>query len=200
MHVGANQDLIRVLEKYGAEVANSSLAEWVNYISYDGLRGAKNGLQVNLNQLRLGPTKACFKKMLNFGADLFYKMWRQKQIYKKVEPLIDLAEDHKISHLEHILKEEDIFSFDLGTEACLSIAAAMKCARGGYNGVVNVYPFTCMPSMTTSAVVKPLMNEMGVPYLDTPYDSGTPPGREAEIRTFMYQAYEHHKRYGRKAK
>jgi len=200
MHVDANQNLIRVLERYGAEVVNSSLAEWVNYISYDGLRRAKNGLQVNLNQLRLGPTKAYLREMINFGVDLFYKMWRQKQIYKKVEPLIDLAEDHKISHLEHILKEEDIFSFDLGTEACLSIAAVMKCARGGYNGVVNVYPFTCMPSMTTSAVVKPLMNEMGVPYLDTPYDSSTQPGREAEIRTFMYQAYEHHKRYGRRAR
>jgi hypothetical protein len=76
----------------------------------------------------------------------------------------------------------------------------MKCARDGYNGVVNVYPFTCMPSMTTSAVVKPLMNEMGVPYLDTPYDSSTQPGREAAIRTFMYQACQHHKRYGRKPK
>jgi predicted nucleotide-binding protein (sugar kinase/HSP70/actin superfamily) len=140
------------------------------------------------------------KEMISFGADLLYKSWRQKQIYKRVEPLSDLAQDHKVSHLDHILKEDDIFSFDVGTEACLGIAATMKCARAGYNGVVNVYPFTCMPSMTTSAVVKPLMNEMGVPYLDTPYDSSTQPGREAAIRTFMYQACQHHKRYGRKPK
>jgi len=200
MHVGANQDLIRALETYGGEVVNASLAEWVNYVSYDGLRRAKNGLRVNLKQLRLEPIKAYLKKMISFGADLLYKMWRQKQIYKEVEPLIDLAEDHKVSHLEHILKEDDIFSFDVGTEACLSIAATMKCARAGYNGVVNVYPFTCMPSMTTSAVVKPLMNKMGVPYLDTPYDSSTQPGREAAIKTFMYQACQHHKKYGRKPK
>jgi predicted nucleotide-binding protein (sugar kinase/HSP70/actin superfamily) len=200
MHTGANQDLIRVLETYGAEVVNASLAEWVNYVSYEGLRCAKKGLRMNLKQLRLDPIKAYLKEMISFGADLLYKSWRQKQIYKRVEPLIDLAQDHKVSHLEHILKEDDIFSFDVGTEACLSIAATMKCARDGYNGVVNVYPFTCMPSMTTSAVVKPLMNEMGVPYLDTPYDSSTQPGREAAIRTFMYQACQHHKRYGRKPK
>jgi predicted nucleotide-binding protein (sugar kinase/HSP70/actin superfamily) len=197
-HVHANQDLIRVLERYGAEVVNASIAEWVNYTSYDGLRDAKIGFTLNLKQLRLGPMMECFKEILSFGGDLYYQEFRQKQIYKRVRSLIDLAEDHKVAHLENILKEEDIFSFDAHTEACLSIAAIVEYAREGYNGVVNVYPFTCMPGATTSAVVKPLMNKLRVPYLDTPYDSGFQPGREAAIRTFMYQAFQHFKRHGRK--
>jgi predicted nucleotide-binding protein (sugar kinase/HSP70/actin superfamily) len=38
MHRRSNQDLIRLLERYGKEVVNASMAEWLNYVSCDGLR------------------------------------------------------------------------------------------------------------------------------------------------------------------
>ncbi len=195
-HVHANQDIIRVLEKYGAEVVNASIAEWMNYISYDGLRDAKAEFRLSLKRLRLGPLKAALKKIIQFGGDLLYKEFRQKQVYTRAKALLDLPEDHKVSHLEDIVKKDDLFTFDVSTETCLSIAGIMKYAREGYNGVVNVYPFTCMPSTVTSAIVKPLMNRIGVPYLDTPYDASSQPGREAAIRTFMYQAHQHFERHG----
>ena len=84
-----------------------------------------------------------------------------------------------------------MFAFDIGTEASLSIPGILEYVQEGCNGVVNVYPFTCMPSTITSAIVKPLMNRLKVPYLDTPYDSSFQPGRESDIRTFMYQAQQH---------
>jgi predicted nucleotide-binding protein (sugar kinase/HSP70/actin superfamily) len=197
-HTHANQDIIRVLERYGAEVVNASIAEWVNYTSYDKLRDAKTGFRLSLKQLRFGPLKKHLKDILNYGGDLFYQEYRQRQAYKRVRPLINLAEDHKVAHLENILKEKDLFNFDAGTEACLSISGIIQYAREGYNGVINVYPFTCMPSTITSSIVKPLMNKLGVPYMDTPYDASSQPGREGAIRTFMYQATQHFKRYGRK--
>lgn len=197
-HVHANQEIIRVLETYGAEVVNASIAEWVNYTSYDRLRDAKIGFRLNLKQLRFRPMKEYLKNILSYGGDLYYQEYRQRQIYDRVRPLIDLANDHKVAHLEAILKEKDLFNFDVGTEACLSIAGIMQYAGEGYNGVVNVYPFTCMPSTITSSIVRPLMNKLRVPYLDTPYDSSFQPGREGAIRTFMYQANQHFKRHGRR--
>ena len=196
-HVQSNQDLIRLLEKHGAEVVNASVAEWGNYVSYDALRTAKAQARLNLKQLRFSSLWSKLKEMLGFGMDLYYKEFRQDQVYKRVQPVLDLIGDHKISHLEEILKEKDLFSFDVATEACLSIASILSCARAGYNGMVNVYPFTCMPSTTTSAVVKPVMSELGIPYLDAPYDSSIQPGREATIRTFMYQAEQHFRRHAR---
>ncbi len=100
--------------------------------------------------------------------------------------------------MESILIEDDLYAFDVGTEACLSIPGIVQYMREGYSGVVNVYPFTCMPSTITSSIAKPLMNRLKVPYLDTPYDGTTQPGREAAIRTFMYQARQHFQRNGRK--
>ena len=197
-HVHANQDLIRVLEKYGAEVMSASVAEWINYTAYDRLREARVGFRFSLKQLRSGSMRDYLKKIIGFGGDLLYQEFRQKQAYKRVRSLIDLTEDHKLADLHNILKEKDLFCFDVGTEACLSIAGIVEYAREGYNGVVNVYPFTCMPGTITSAIAKPLMNKLRIPYLDTPYDSGFQPGRETAIRTFMYQAYQHFKRNGRK--
>ncbi|MCF8145140.1 MAG: CoA activase [Deltaproteobacteria bacterium] len=199
-HVQANQDVIRVLERYGAEVVNASIAEWANYTSYDRLREAKARFRLSLRQFHFGPLKNFLKEMVGYGGDYYYQKSRQKKIYQHIHPLIDLAEDHEIGHLEEILKEKDLFSFEVGTEACLSISGIVAYAREGYNGVVNVYPFTCMPSTITSAIVKPIMNDLGVPYLDTPYDSSVQPGREAAIRTFMYQAEQHFRRNGREKK
>ena len=198
-HVQANQEVIRMIEKYGGEVVNASISEWVNYTTYDRKREAKIGLRLNLKQLRLMKIKEHLKRWISYGIDLSYQQMRQNQVYKRVNTLIDLTEDHRLDQLEKALKEEDLYSFDAGTEACLSISGILEYTRHGYNGVVNVYPFTCMPSTITSSIVKPLMNRLKVPYLDTPYDGSYQPGREASIRTFMYQAQQHLKRNGRKA-
>ena len=42
-HVRSNQDLIRTLEKHGAEVVNASIIEWVNFISLSRLYGGMFG-------------------------------------------------------------------------------------------------------------------------------------------------------------
>ncbi|MBN1102678.1 MAG: CoA activase [Deltaproteobacteria bacterium] len=197
-HVQANQQVIRMLEKYGAEVVNASIAEWVNYTTYDRLREAKIGLRMSLKQLRLDRIRSHLKSILGYGIELYYQHMRQNQVYDRVKGVIDLQADHRVDALDKMLQEEDLFSFDVGTEACLSISGILEYARHGYNGVVNVYPFTCMPSTITSAVMRPILNRMKIPYLDTPYDGTTQPGREAAIRTFMFQAQQHFKQHGRK--
>jgi predicted nucleotide-binding protein (sugar kinase/HSP70/actin superfamily) len=198
MHVNSNQDLIRVLEKHGAEVVNSSLAEWVNYITYGQLRRNRINFRLNLQQLNFAGLRNYFYKIISSGGDLFYQEMKQKQFYNRVTRRIDFEHDHKVGHLEKLLREEDVFTFDVTTETCLSIAAILQFVKEGYNGVVNVYPFTCMPGMTTSAIVKPLMNRKRIPYLDTPYDGSVQPGRETAIRTFMHQVTQHFQRSGRK--
>ena len=197
MHQGANQDLLLLLEKHGAEVVNASLTEWVNYVTYNKLREAREGLKLCLKQFNLKDFYSSLKGVVGFWSILFYQELRQNQAYRKVAPLIDLPKDHKISHLRHILEEDDLFSFQVTTETCISLAAILEYARMGFNGVVNVYPLTCMPGMATSSIIRPIMTEKGIPYLDTPYDGTFQPGREAAIRTFVYQAEQHFRQRGR---
>ncbi len=198
MHRRSNQDLIRLMERYGAEVVNASMAEWLNYVSYDGLRQAKRKLRLGLRLLRPRQVKESIREMLGFGVNLLFQERTQQAVFKRARRRLDIAGDHRISHLEKILRETGDFSFDIPTEASLSIPGIIHCARNGYNGVVNVYPFTCMPGTTTSAVVRPIMHELGFPFLDTPYDDSIQPNRETAIRTFMYQARQNLQRHGRK--
>lgn len=199
-HDQANQNLISTLERHGAEVVNASIAEWINYTSYNRMRDAKIDFRLNLKMLRLRSMLEALKKIAAFGIDFYYQQFKQKQIYKHVGSLIDIAGDHRVAYLEKILKKEDPFSFDVGTEACLSISGMMAYAGSGFNGVVNVYPFTCMPGTVTLSIAKPLMGRRRVPYLDAPCDVGLQPGREAAVRAFMFQVFQHFKRNGRKRK
>jgi predicted nucleotide-binding protein (sugar kinase/HSP70/actin superfamily) len=199
MHTGANQDLILLLEKHGAEVVNASMTEWVNYITYNKLREAREGLRFSFKQLKWKDLHANLKNIAGFGGNLLYQEFRQKKAYDSIAPFIDLPRDHKISHLKHAVEKEDLYSFQLVTETCISVGAILEYARMGFNGVVNVYPLSCMPGMATSAVVRPVMNENRIPYLDTPYDGTSQPGREAAIRTFVYQADQHFRQNGRNA-
>ena len=198
MHLDSNQNLIRGLERYGAEVINASMAEWLNYVSYDGLRQAKKKLRLGLRLLRPRQVKESIRETLGFGINLLFQEKTQHAVFKRARKCLDIAGDHRIAHLEKILNASGDFSFDIPTEACLSIPGILHCARKGYNGVVNVYPFTCMPGTTTSAIVRPIMHELGFPFLDTPYDDSIQPNRETAIRTFMYQAQQHLQRHDRK--
>ncbi|RPI77917.1 MAG: CoA activase [Desulfobacteraceae bacterium] len=197
-HVLSNQQIVKVLEKYGAEVVNASIGEWMNYITYEGLRKVREEWRLSLKQLQLSSFFRHLRAWLRFRGELFYQEYRQNQAFQRARRHLDLAADHQVMHLEQMLREQDLFSFDVGTEACLSISGIMEYIRHGFNGVINVYPFTCMPSTVTAAVVKPLMSRHRIPYLDTAYDAGYQPGRDAAVRTFMYQAQQHMRKNGRK--
>ncbi len=196
-HLKSNQDTIRTLEKYGAEAVNASIAEWVNYTTYDQVRLAKIAVRLNLKAFRLKEIRESLFRYLKYRLNLFYQYMQQRKVYRMVRDYIDIEEDHKIGHLERALKKSNAFSFEVGTEACLSISAALEHAHSGYNGIVNIFPFTCMPSNLTSSIAKPLMAKLNIPYIDVSYDGSFQPGREAALRTFMYQAYQHFKTHGR---
>jgi len=197
MHRGSNQDLIRVLERHGAEVVNASMGEWLNYVSYDGLRQAKRKLRLGLRLFRPRQVSESLREALGFGINLLFQERTQEAVFKRARRRLDIAADHRIGHLEKILNASGDFSFDIPTEACLSIPGILHCAGSGYNGVMNVYPFTCMPGMTTSAIVRPILHARGLPFLDTPCDDSLQPNRETAVRTFMYQARQHLQRHGR---
>ena len=196
-HVKSNQDTIRTLEKYGAEVVNASIGEWINYTTYDQVRLAKIALRLHLKKFQLKEVANYLLQYLRYNLTLFYQYMQQRKMYQIVRKYIDIEEDHKIGHLEKVLKQTNTFSFAIGTEACLSIPSALGLAKRGYNGVVNIFPFTCMPSNLTASITKPLMGKLNVPYIDVSYDGSFQPGREAALRTFMYQATQHFKTHGR---
>jgi predicted nucleotide-binding protein (sugar kinase/HSP70/actin superfamily) len=193
-HTKSNQDLIKLLESYGGEVVNASLAEWVNYVSYDNMKKAERKALLALRQRDLKSLSQHLRKWLSNRIELTYQYFRMDQVYRRVKKHLHIYEDHKIDKLEKQLDNGRLFSFEVGTEAGLSIGGALEYCLHGFDGIVNVFPFTCMPSTMCSAVLKPLLDRMQIPYIDAAYDGTYQPNLGAAVRTFMYQAAQHQKK------
>ncbi len=193
-HVPSNQDLIRLLESHGAEVVNSSVAEWLDYVSHRLMHNAARGIAGAIHLRDPGLCGRELRAWLLHGTRLTYQYLRSQQAYRKVRRRLAIHRDHRIGRIEKQLDSDRIFSFRVGTEAALSIGGALEYAAAGFDGVVNVFPFTCMPSIMCSAILKPILDRLQIPYMDSVYDGTFQPNREAIVRTFMYQAAQHQKR------
>lgn len=190
-HLESNQNIVRLLERFGGEVAVASIAEWINYITYDTARDLKRYVKLGWLNRDFASLRENLRKLISTEIEKYYQLYHQHRCYSLASRHLDIQKDHTIGILERRLDNDHLYSFDIGTESGLSIGAALEHAKEGYDGVVNVYPFTCMPSAVCTAVLKPLLNKLRMPYLDAPYDGAIQPNREIALRTFMYQAKQH---------
>lgn len=190
-HPDSNQNIIRQLEAAGGEVVDASLGEWVNYVTFERSRKLQRQLKIAWHEGRREAVRSLGRQWLGTEIEILYQRWRQRQVYSRVLKSLDIQTDHSIPAIEKRLDGNRIFDFAIGTEAALSIGGAIEYAHDGFDGIVNVFPFTCMPSTICSAILKPLLHRMRIPYLDAPYDGTIQPNREVAVRTFLYQAKQH---------
>jgi predicted nucleotide-binding protein (sugar kinase/HSP70/actin superfamily) len=187
-HPKSNQDIIREIESNGGEVVDASLGEWINFVTYSNLRQTRRQWSRAWKNMDIKSLMKSSRKWLDSKIEIQYQLWRQKQAYGQALKHLDIQDDHPIGLLEKRLDNDRLFNFDIGTEAAISIGGALEYVHENFHGVVNVFPFTCMPSTICSAILKPILLEKKVPYLDAPYDGSIQPNRDIAIRTFMYQA------------
>ena len=187
-HPGANQGLLRELERHGAEVVCASLAEWITFVTYCRVREQRRLAAAALRSRNLGAAGAALRGWAGQAVEYRYLNARRRWLYAAAERHLDIVPDHDVHAAGRRLEGERHFSFDVGTEAVLSIGGALEHAAHGCDGVVNVYPFTCMPGTIATAVLAPLLGARGVPYLEVPCDETRRPNRETQVRTFVWQA------------
>jgi len=57
------------------------------------------------------------------------------------------------------------FTYDVGAECNFSVAETLQAAREGCDGVLHVYPFSCMPESSAAAALSVAAAEAGIPLL-----------------------------------
>lgn len=190
-HPDSNQNIVRQLERFGGEVVDASIGEWVNFITFVRARKLQRQWKLAWRSRDHKLLRQISRQWMANRIESIYQSWRQNQVYRLALKHLDIEPDHSVSGLERRLEGGRLFNFDIGTEAALSIGGALEHAHHGFDGIVNVFPFTCMPSTICAAVLKPLLHERKIPYLDAPYDGAIQPNREVALRTFVYQAGQH---------
>jgi predicted nucleotide-binding protein (sugar kinase/HSP70/actin superfamily) len=187
-HPFSNQDLILELERHGAEVVNASLAEWVSFITYCRIGEHRRSAGRLLRLGSVAGARRAARAWLGQAVEYRYLNAKRRGVYARALRHLDIAADHAVHAAERRLDGGRHFSFDVGTETTLSIGGALEYVAHGCDGIVNVYPFTCMPGTMATAVLGPLLGRMRVPYLEVPCDGTRRASRETQIRTFVWQA------------
>ena len=82
----------------------------------------------------------------------------------------------------------------IGGDGLLSVGATVIFARGGFDAVVHLLPFTCMPEVIAKGILGRVSSEMGVPVLSLSIDEQTGrAGVETRLEALMDLAWSNRK-------
>jgi predicted nucleotide-binding protein (sugar kinase/HSP70/actin superfamily) len=77
-------------------------------------------------------------------------------------------------------------AYVLGGEEHQTISGTINAARNGYDGVIHLYPFTCMPENICRAILPRLESDFNIPILNLCLDEhASPTGMTTRLEAFV---------------
>ena len=70
-------------------------------------------------------------------------------------------------------------------------AALVEFAEHGFDGIVNIIPFGCMPGIIVSLLLHQFRHDYGLPVLNVVVEGTKDPGREIRFEAFVQKCREH---------
>ncbi len=182
IHDGSNQNIIRKLERSGAEVWLAPATEFFAY---------SNRIAGILAADRWADTRAWRDLQATLVRTLFNRlaMEHEHRIFAATLPYLDGFED--IGPDEVIEEGARYVHPSFGGEAICSMGKARDFAKRRLAGIVNVIPFNCMPGMTVTMLSQAFRrHHENIPFLNLDYDGFVDSSRDAKIASFMSQVKE----------
>jgi len=172
-HTFSNRDLIHQLERLGAEVDLASISEWMYYTNFTRNRTSWRertlGLWVS-NKL----TNHVQKRI-------------ERRITRQYRSFLPNAVEPNVVEVLRLAKPYIHHSFE--GEACLSVGKMVEYCEHGCDGLVNVMPFSCMPSTIVAGLMKMLSEDhQGIPAISIAYDGQADPTLDTRLEAFVMQA------------
>ncbi|MDE1889324.1 MAG: CoA activase [Planctomycetota bacterium] len=185
----ANNFLARHIERLGGEAFIPPFAEWINYIAH------------------------CRRESCLFEKD--YKGF----LGEFISDIVQRYDAHKLmkvfkGRIRHFLKDASIKELirkgkpyiddSYKGDPVLSMGKAVEYVTEGFDGIVNVIPFHCMPGTVVNGVLERFQKEYnGMPCLKLSFDGQERTNEETRLEAFMHQAYQrmegrlHSKKHGK---
>ena len=173
-HSFANNDLVRQLESLGAQADLASFQEYIYYTNW-----SRQGQAWRNGSLRHCLVNA-IKNRVQHGI--------QRRLSAPFADLIDEIDEAPTSRLLKLAAPYLDPSFEAG-DAILSVGKMIEFHHRGRHGVVNVMPFTCMPSTIVGGVMKSVAKALGqMPTLSISYDGQQDATLHTRLEAFVHQA------------
>jgi len=171
-HDYANQYLVDRLEKLGAACDLAPIAEWIYYTNFVRREKAiRGGLLLN--------------RIENNLEDYFQHRY-ERTLAAPLEERFGRLSERPTEHVIELAKPYMHHSFE--GETILSIGKILEYAHDGFGGVVNVMPFTCMPSTIVSTQTNRISRECdNIPILNLAFDGQEDPSLTTRLEAFVEQ-------------
>jgi predicted nucleotide-binding protein (sugar kinase/HSP70/actin superfamily) len=168
----SNRELVRELERLGAEVVVASMAELLYFMNFR----MKAVAQVS------GRYGDVLRAMLMDA----WQTRQERRLHRTVAHLLRRPDESSIHQLAESLAP--YYDPALGTEAVLTLGRAIEFARAGADGLVNVLPFSCIPGVITAGMAPRLRRDLDqIPWLDIPFDAQKETNIRTRLEAFMHQ-------------
>ncbi|MFC1963939.1 acyl-CoA dehydratase activase [Chloroflexota bacterium] len=177
----ANDFIARKMESLGAQCSLPPLEEWLDYIDFQRKRrnrlhlegGWKDWLKQQLTELVQERTAEPLRRQFDSAIENFARELPTGEILKRGRTYLSPAVEG---------------------EAVLSIGRALEYVEHGFNGIVNLMPFGCMPGTIASMLFHLLRNDHDIPVFTMVMDGTKDPGQDIRLEAFVHQCYEHMQR------
>jgi predicted nucleotide-binding protein (sugar kinase/HSP70/actin superfamily) len=171
-HPFANMNLIGRLEELGAACDLAQLAEWIYYTNFTRNRTAK----------RRGEWRSYFSNSVQNHFQRKIERVLAEPLERRFGPVAEEAIADVLALARPYLDD----SFE--GEAILSIGKMIEYHHQGFGGVVNVMPFTCMPSTIVSTQTQRISADCGgMPILNLSFDGQEDPTLTTRLEAFVEQ-------------
>ncbi|MHC4187652.1 MAG: acyl-CoA dehydratase activase-related protein, partial [Planctomycetota bacterium] len=171
-HPFANMDIIKRLEELGAACDLASLAEWVYYTNFTRTQMAKRKGQLGNRFTNILKNTVQHRIEKKLAAPLEKRFGKLAE--EPIEHVISLAEPYMHPSFEG--------------EAILTIGKTIEYHHLGFGGVVNLMPFTCMPSTVVNTQTTRLSADCGdMPILNLSFDGQENPALTTHLEAFVEQ-------------
>ena len=182
IHDGSNQEIVRKLERAGAEVWVAPPTEFFSYCNSIGARLAADRWQ---------DTRAWSDLRGILSGRLLTRIAVRDEHHLFAATLPYLAGFDDIGPNELIEEGSRYVHPSFGGEAICSMGKARDFAKRRLDGIVNVAPFNCMPGVTVTMLSQAFRRHHdNIPFLNLDYDGFVDAGRDAKIVSFMSQVKE----------
>jgi predicted CoA-substrate-specific enzyme activase len=171
-HPFSNSRLIHRLESLGAACEPAGVAEWIYYTNFCARRNA-------LRRRRYG---SLIRMMLINAVERSIERRLAKPLEEYFGPL---AEPETKNVLDLAAPYIDS---DFEGEAVLTVGKTVEFHHHGFDGVINVMPFTCMPSTVVVTQLLRLSRDCGgMPILNLSFDGQQDPALTTRLEAFLDQ-------------
>ncbi len=168
-HPFANRNIIARLEQLGAACDLASIAEWIYYTNSTRTSSARRTRQV--------------RNLLTNVLENHFQHKLEKSLAQPLEERFGPVAEQPVEHTIELARPYLLPSFE--GEAILSIGKTVEYYKQGFGGVVNVMPFTCMPSTIVNSQTRRLSADCGdMPILNVTFD-----GQEDATFTTRLEAF-----------